>query len=380
MKEKWRLFRFPHSMAKRKGCLRMKKVDFFLGALSPKGFKGYFGELAAAPGVRMYLIQSGPGCGKSTFMKRLGEAAPWDREEIHCSSDPDSLDGVIFPENGIAFVDATAPHTLNAAIPGAGEQVVSLYHTIDADKLQQDQGEIFDLFRQYAALQERASRCFGAAAGLLADRRRAAACCTDFEAVRECARRLAKRYLPKTEGKASEKIRLLSAVTPRGILVFEESVRVLATEKIVTLQDEYGAASRLILELLREDALKKGHHIISCPCCTAPDEKLDHLILPELGLAFVTENSWHPLHFEGQRRVRCARFADPLLLSRCRVRLRFDKMTARELFEETSKTQREAKAIHDEIEEFYKASVDFAEVEKVLRRTAKRIGVTLPKK
>ena len=52
----------------------------------------------------------------------------------------------------------------------------------------------------------------------------------------------------------------------------------------------------------------------------------------------------------------------------------------RELFEETSKTQREAKAIHDEIEEFYKASVDFAEVEKVLRRTAKRIGVTLPKK
>lgn len=358
----------------------MKKVDFFLGALSPKGFKGYFPHLAATPGLTMYLIQSGPGCGKSTFMRRLGDAAPWDREDIHCSSDPDSLDGVIFPERGIAFVDATAPHTLNAAVPGAGEQVVSLYHTIDADRLQAEQEEVFSLFRQYACLQDRAARCMAAAAGLLADRRRAAACCTDFEAVREFARRLCRRYLPKKGGKGSEQIRLLSAVTPKGILTFEDTVRTLAPKKIVTLQDEYGAVSRLVMELVREDALQKGYDIVTCPCCTAPEEKIDHILIPALGLAFVTENSWHPLHFEGQRRVRCARFADPMLLKNCRVRLRFDRKAARELLEETSRTQREAKAVHDQIEQHYSAAVDFKEVEKVLRRSAARIGVTLKKK
>ena len=29
---------------------------------------------------------------------------------IHCSGDPDSLDGVIFPAIGTAIVDGTAPH------------------------------------------------------------------------------------------------------------------------------------------------------------------------------------------------------------------------------------------------------------------------------
>lgn len=358
----------------------MKKVDFFLGALSPKGFKGYFPDLAATPGMRMYLIQSGPGCGKSTFMRRLGQAARWDREDIHCSSDPDSLDGVIFPEKGIAFVDATAPHTMDPAIPGAGEQVVSLYHTLNADRLQEHQEEIFSLFRRYACQQERAARCLAAAAGLLADRRRAAACCTDFEAVREFARRLCRCNLPKVGGKGNEQLRLLSAVTPKGILVFRDTVTTLAPKKIITLQDEYGAASRLILEMVREDALAKGHSIITCPCPLAPEEKIDHILIPTLGLAFVTENSWHPMRFEGQRRVRCSRFADPLLLRECRVRLHFDKNAARELLEETSRTQQAAKAIHDRLEDFYKASVDFAEVERVLRRSAKHIGIKLPEK
>ena len=32
---------------------------------------------------------------------------------IHCSGDPDSLDGVIFPAIGTAIVDGTAPHGMD---------------------------------------------------------------------------------------------------------------------------------------------------------------------------------------------------------------------------------------------------------------------------
>ena len=46
-----------------------KTVDFFLGATTPAGFKGYFEPLRREPGMQMYLIKSGPGCGKSTLMK-----------------------------------------------------------------------------------------------------------------------------------------------------------------------------------------------------------------------------------------------------------------------------------------------------------------------
>ena len=47
------------------------RVDFFLGATTPAGFKGYFEPLRREPGMQMVLIKSGPGCGKSTLMKQL---------------------------------------------------------------------------------------------------------------------------------------------------------------------------------------------------------------------------------------------------------------------------------------------------------------------
>lgn len=353
----------------------MKQADFFLGALSPKGFNGYFSQLAQVPGMQMFLLQSGPGCGKSTFMRRIAEAAPWDRVLIHCSSDPDSLDGVIFPAQKIALVDATAPHILNPKAPGASERVISLYHTLNNEVLQQNQAKVFALLRRYSCQQDRAARCLAAAAALLTDRRRAAACCTDFDRVCALAGQLSRRYLPKLSTPGSEWIYLLSAVTPKGILPLRDSVRTLAGKQIVVLQDEYGAVSRLVLEKLREEALRKGHRVISCPCPLSPEEKLDHLLLPDLGLAFVTDNSWHPMEFPGARRIRCRRFADRALLAACRVRLGFDKRAARSLLEETSAAQRDAAQIHSELEACYHPCVDFAEVEKVWQRTAAQLGL-----
>ena len=46
---------------------RHDPIDFFLGAATPAGFKGYFEPLRREPGMQMYLIKSGPGCGKSTL-------------------------------------------------------------------------------------------------------------------------------------------------------------------------------------------------------------------------------------------------------------------------------------------------------------------------
>ena len=64
-----------------------------------------------------YLCVCGKsGCGKSTFMRRAAAALEERGLEsvyIHCSGDPDSLDGVIFPAIGTAIVDGTAPHGMD---------------------------------------------------------------------------------------------------------------------------------------------------------------------------------------------------------------------------------------------------------------------------
>ena len=137
-------------------------LDFFLGALAPFGFRGWFRAAADEPHQTPWLIKAGPGCGKSTLMRRLLAAAPpapaggWN-ERLHCSSDPGSLDGVRLPGARALFLDATAPHTLDSKYPGAAERVLSLYDTLDAASLAAHRADILALGARHAALMQQAA-------------------------------------------------------------------------------------------------------------------------------------------------------------------------------------------------------------------------------
>ena len=89
------------------------KVQYFLGANSPSGFYSLYHELLPPEQARSsYMIKGGPGCGKSTLMRRiaaLAEEAGEPVEYILCSGDPASLDAVVLPKKQIALVDGTAP-------------------------------------------------------------------------------------------------------------------------------------------------------------------------------------------------------------------------------------------------------------------------------
>lgn len=341
-------------------------VDFFMGALGPKGFQGYFDWLDTREQVPLYLIKAGPGCGKSTLMNRLAQASPLPVERIHCSSDPDSLDGVIFSRPRAAIIDATAPHTVEPAYPGAVQKVVDLHHVLDNDYLTAHRGEIVALFRRCSALQEQAGRSIRAAAALLEDSRRITAPLVNEEKLLGWARRLGARRLPRTDHPGSESIRLLSAVTPKGRMVFLNTVKALADEFIV-LHDEQGAAAPLALALLREMALERGYSIITCPC-PLRESVIDHLFIPELRLAFLTGNSWHPMNLDGRQNVHCTRFLEKGALRGQRARLRFDRRAAAELLELASEAQRQAKASHDELESYYRTAADFSQLDGIAAR------------
>lgn len=90
------------------------KVQYFLGANAPDGFYSLYPELIDLERARaVYILKGGPGCGKSTLMRRVGERmeqAGLETEYILCSGDPDSLDGLVLPQLETAIVDGTAPH------------------------------------------------------------------------------------------------------------------------------------------------------------------------------------------------------------------------------------------------------------------------------
>ena len=352
-------------------------VDFFLGATTPAGFKGYFAPLRREPGMQLVLLKSGPGCGKSTLMKRLARAAQEKGEpiqRIQSASDPDSLDGVVFLRQKRAIIDATAPHVVEPEAPGADERVLSLYHTIDADALHSHKDEVTALFARNQLLRSRAARYVASAGSLLLDSRRAEACSANFEKVRRYVKRLCTRLLPRTEEMGSEELRLLSAITPKGEVFYQGTVQALA-DKCILFRDDYGAVSRLLLELIRAEALARGYHIITCPCAMHPEDKIDHIIIPSLRLAFLTDNRWHPVRLSAAQTVRCSRFVDRENLSACRARLRFNERAAAELLEQACALMAQAKSCHDELETYYRTAVDFAQVDAAAAQCMELFGV-----
>ena len=87
--------------------------------------------------------------------------------------------------------------------------------------------------------------------------------------------------------------------------------------------------------------------------------------IPALRLAFLTDNLWHPIQLPGVQAVRCTRFVDRENLSGFRARLRFNDRAASELIDQAVALMAQAKSCHDELETYYRAAVDFEEVERI---------------
>ena len=346
-------------------------IRFVLGANTPAGFVGYLDDLYdGRDGWQAYIIKSGPGTGKSSMMRAVLDTMDemgQETEVICCSSDPNSLDGVIVPGLKMCVIDGTAPHVIEPRYWGAVEQIVHLGGCMDAVQLHKRAAEIIAASDANSALHARCRKFLGAAASLLGDSARIQGEYTDTAKVIRCAERIAMREFGGSAGKTgTEKRRFLSAVTPNGLIIFHETLQALCP-RIYAIEDDYGAASRILLSELRQRALNAGLDIISCACPLSPHDKLEHLLIPSLGLGFTTSNPWHKADFPVYRRIHAARFVDTEKLRLKRQLLSFNRRAARELLDEAVSISGEAKTIHDTMEQFNISAMDWQQAEDLTR-------------
>ena len=104
--------------------------NIYPGGNTPRGFYSYYNYiLPQRKAEKIYCIKGGPGSGKSTLMKKTGEYFLEKGEDVDylwCSSDPDSLDGILLPDRGVAVIDGTAPHVTDPVNPGAVDKIINL--------------------------------------------------------------------------------------------------------------------------------------------------------------------------------------------------------------------------------------------------------------
>ncbi len=355
-------------------------VRFFLGSNTPAGFRSLLPQFTdPTAGWRVTLLKGGPGTGKSTLLRRVlslaqGMGAP--AEEIHCSSDASSLDGVVLPRERLCYLDATPPHAVEPQTPGAVEQPLSLAFW-EEDQLYEKREEILALQGEIAAAHRRAVQLLGAAKAFLAEGEALSLPALDRSKITHYAERFAEREFPRLSRTGREEKRLLSAPTNEGLVLFSETLETLCP-RLFLVEDPGGTAAPLLLEALRTEALARGLDIISCPCPLDPSGKLDHLILPSLGLGFATLNRFHRVTAPG-RKIHAARFLTSDPLTPHRARLRFLGKTAEFLLEEASSEMAGAKALHDRLEALYAGAMDFSAVERITEQELAKLAARLTK-
>ncbi len=337
------------------------KVTFFLGANTPSGFYSLYDQLLEPENARrVFLLKGGPGCGKSSLMGRVADAmvqAGQKTEYIRCSGDPDSLDAVIFPDLGAAIVDATAPHVIEPRLPGVVESYVNLGRFYDHPALAALRPEIQGATAGYKEHYKRAYRCLTAAVQLFEDNR-ALLMTPALEAkALKRARGILGREVKKTgraPGKAIQ--RFLGAVSCQGVSCRFDTADALC-HRVYELSDSYGLAAGM-LTALAAGAMSAGYDVILCPSPLFPD-RAEHLLIPELGLAFLT--SAPGLEYPGRpyRRIRLDAMADPEVLKKYKARLKFSRKVHAALLDEAVEALAQAKAVHDRLEALYNPHVDF---------------------
>lgn len=352
------------------------QIKTFLGANTPYGFSSLFDELYNPyKDGKFYIIKGGPGTGKSSLMKKLADAAEakgLSTERIYCSSDPDSLDGVMLPSLSLSVADATAPHVVEPRFHGAGEYIINMGQFWNEDELFAKRGEIKALSVENSMYHRSSESCLVSAGGIRKSGAAVYFSKINKEKINSYAVRFAARETPKKKNSPPgiKKRRFLSAITPRGKIFFSETFSALCS-RLIAVEDEFGEISSLLCERIGELAAKNGYEVIFCLC---PMKKgiTEHLIIPEIGTGIVTVNSFHGAELKFDRVIHTERFLFSSV-SESRNKLLFCKKLSHQLIDEAVFYLRKAKETHDRLEKLYIDSMDFQRADRFTRELTERL-------
>ena len=189
----------------------MPNKKYFASANSSEGFVNRFSEIFGGC-RRLYVVLGGPGTGKSRFLSEVA-ARGGDVECYYCSSDADSLDGVLI-DGWLGLIDGTAPHVWNPLSVGAFEQVVNLGEFWNPRLLSANRAEIDALSAEKSACYRQAYAFLEAIGDAELGIERRLVDAIDYDKLRRAVTRLLRDVTG--DGKGNRRIGLCSALSMKG--------------------------------------------------------------------------------------------------------------------------------------------------------------------
>ena len=330
-------------------------TSYFLGANSRDGFFSLYSEFCRDKGDFMHIIKGGPGTGKSSFMRKLAHAAQnkgLEVEYVLCSGDPNSLDGIYIPELKTGWVDGTAPHVLEPKCFGVDSDYVNLGIFCNTPLTEVDFSYVNLIYELYRA-KYNVAYDFLKSASLLRRRALPTVFSEDqMKLFRWEIQDIFKQHVPAANGKASIRKRFYRAVCCKGELYLNESVNSLC-KQIYVFYSEFDGANAA-LRIAAEEAAKHGVELI-LSYDPRDTEKLDAVLIPELSLGFVG-SGWE---LENETEIIMDSVLPKDKTRELRAHLREICRLEDKIVGLACGFLAEAKELHDELEEVYKAAMDF---------------------
>ena len=333
--------------------------SYFAAANTADGFDSRFSDLfdpRSGEWQKIYIIKGGPGTGKSAFMKRAAEYAEkrgLTVERYYCSSDTRSLDGIRIPSRGIAMLDGTAPHTVDAVYPGAVEEIVNMGMFFDVCALREHADAIRALHTENAEHHLRAKRFLRAAGAMRETERGLLAGAWLPEKAAAAASRLVQR-IPQVREPVCD-MQFVTAISVQGVVHLPTAER---AGQCVRVTD--GGRAALFFDALTEAADRRGVSYTRYASPLNPEET-EGIWFPDIGTAYFSDR-YGGDEQDGDapaRPLNTARFFDAAALSARRSRLRFAHKCEQTLMEGACEALASAGAVHDALEAHYIAAMDF---------------------
>ncbi|WMJ77760.1 MULTISPECIES: hypothetical protein [unclassified Sedimentibacter] len=345
----------------------MKGKHIFAGNNTSKGFFNCFNSIFQPSKLnQFYILKGGPGVGKSSFMKKFAAEISkkgYFVEYIHCSSDDESLDGIIIPDLKLAFVDGTAPHATDPSIPGAVDEILNFGSFLNSSQLEKHKHKIIQINQTKARLYKSAYRYLQAAGIISEEINSLYTQFIDADKFNETCLRATKKlfeddiYLQKT---AEVKNLFSEAYTSNGYINRTEALY--EGKKVWAIISESTAYISDFMKRISDEAVKRGFDVEIYLHPLTPD-KLQHVYIPEKNIFITSSENCVSDNFEEIFDIHQIMDADNLKkhISEIESNLHMHELLIKNALKKLS----EGKKYHEILEIFYINSMNFKGVDEL---------------
>lgn len=279
------------------------KEKYFAASNSSEGFCSYYeGIFNPQKLYKIFVIKGGSGTGKAFFMNEVAKCAElcgFSVRYIYCSSDPESLDGIIINEQKIAVLDGTSPHVYEPRYIGAVESIVNLAEFLDEKMLASSRKLIENVLGEKQRGFERVYRCLSAYKKLSENIESLVYPCLKHEKIKKYAQRFAQEL---EQGSGEEEHLLTRSIGMRGLFSFDTYFE--NSTIYYEINDYFESAHFMMREIYA--AMKTGKVDLKMSNNPIIKDRIDCLCATNNGLTFEISNEMN----DSVRSINMKRFVD----------------------------------------------------------------------